>query len=91
MERATVIQMWLDPSVNTANRIIMALNLDAVVIHVIVPSPQTALNVMTKAVNVDANQVLLDVSAIDAYQAIGITHQKDVYVSYMWFAFVVQG
>lgn len=65
-------------------RTITALNRDVGVRRAIVLSHQIQRNVMTIPANVDANRVSPVEHAIGVYQAIGITHPKDAYVSYDW-------
>lgn len=81
VEHAIVTPMLLDRSVIVANPITMDSNQVVVVRLAIALLHRTAHNVTIILVNVDANQVLLDVSVIAAYQAIGITLLKDAYVS----------
>lgn len=50
----------------------------------IVQLHRIARNATTILANVDANRVSPVEHAIDVYQAIGITHPKDAYVSYDW-------
>lgn len=80
MVHVTVIKMLSDQSVIVAKLIIMVSKLVVVVLLVIVLWLQIAHNVTIKAVNVDANQVLQDVSVIDACQVIGTILLKDVCV-----------
>lgn len=81
MVHAIVGQMLLDQSAIDAKPIIMVSKLVVDVPLVIALLLRIVHNVMIKPVNVDANQVLTDVNAINAYQDIGTIHPRDVYVS----------
>lgn len=59
----------------------MVLNRAADVHRAIVLLLQIRHNAMIIPANADANRVSLDEHVIDVYQATGITHRKDAYVS----------
>lgn len=81
LEVVIVKIMSLAISVIVAKRIITALTLDLAANLAIVPLHRTVRNAMIIQVIVDVSQVSPDGNAIAVHRDIGITHQKDVFVS----------